>query len=508
MSRQLILAHDLGTSGNKACIFDINGEFLADGYDTYDTHYPQAGYAEHKPEDWWEAVRTSTKKVVEAAGVDPKDIKAISFSAHGMGVIPVDKNGKLIAERTMVWMDARATKEAEYIVEKSGARAHYEKTGNSFDLALYPAAKYLWLKRNQPEVYKKAFKFLGTKEYIIQKMTGQIKYTDYGEVGMSGLFNINEHDYDEELLALSEIDREKLLEPADCTTPMGELTKQAAEEMGLAEGTKVVLGSWDNYACAVGGGVLNKGTFVTCLGTAGWVGVNADKPLMSPDFMSNIVYVGDNTYFTSAHSHSACVAYEWVLDNMCSYLKEDDKIDYDKAEELASAVPIGSDKLFFMPSMFSGNTFYSDAQLTGSFVGLKMLHTNAHLIRSAMEGVGFDLMMGIDFFKQMNVMSDEARLIGGGANSDLWMQILSSMFDVEMVRPKNLQHIGALGAAAIAGVGAGLIKDFKVVDELIKSDDIKQPIKNEHESYEKLLPVFKKFYEQLIPAYREFGNLK
>lgn len=509
MERDLILAHDLGTSGNKACVFDTSGEFLAEAYHKYDTYYPKTGYAEHCPEDWWKAIVYSTKKVMQNAKVDPSDIKAISFSAHGMGVIPIDKNSRLLSERTMMWMDARATEEGAYINEKVGVREHYEMTGNSFDLALYPAAKYLWVRRNQPEVYKNTYKFLGTKEYIILRMTGNISCTDYGEAGMGGLFNIKKKDYDEELLNVSQIDRDLLLEPADCTKVMGELTAQAAEEMGLTTKTKVVLGSWDNYACAIGGGVKKKGTFVTCLGTAGWVGVENDVPLISPDFMSNIVYTGNDTYFTSAHSHAACVAYEWVLNNMCQFLKDGDgKIDYAIAEQLAGEVPTGSDNLFFMPSMFSGNTFYSDTHLTGGYLGLKMMHTNGHLIRAAMEGVGLDLMMGINFFKQMNVMSDEARLIGGGANSEIWMQILSNMFNVKMVRPRNLQHIGALGAAAIAGVGTGLLKDFSIVDNLIKDDNAKEPQISEHQKYSKLLPVFENFYEALMPVYREFGNLE
>ena len=507
MGRKLILAHDLGTSGNKACIFDINGEFLAEAYYTYEAYYPADGYAEQNPEDWWRAIKISTQEVLKTSGIDPKEIKAISFSAQSMAVIPVDKKGNLLSDRVMVWMDARATKEAAYINEKTGVREHYEKTGNSFDLSLYPAAKYLWLRKNKPDVYKATYKFLCVKEYIIHKMTGNISCTDYGEAGMGGLYNFSKHDFDPFLLEVSQIDRDKLLDPAPNTTVMGELTQDAAEEMGLCKGTAVVLGSWDNYSCAIGGGVQKQGTFVTCMGTAGWIGVNNSKPLISKDVMSNVVYVGNDTYFTSAHSHSACVAFEWVLNNMCSCLKDDNgKISYDTAEKLASKIRAGSDKLFFMPSMFSGNTFYSDANLSGGFFGLRMHHTTGHIIRAAMEGIGYDLMMGIDFFRQMDVMASETRVIGGGAKNELWVQILANMFNTKILRPKNLQHIGALGAAAIAGVGAGLIKDFSVVDNLIQTKDAKYPNEQENLTYRKLLPVFKKFYESLIPVYKELGK--
>lgn len=505
MSRELILAHDLGTSGDKACLFDRFGNFLAEAYITYETYFPHAGYAEHNPDQWWEAVRNSTRLVMKNANAVPEDVKAISFSAHGMCVIPVDKSGNLLTDRVMVWMDARAVREAEYIIEKAGDREHYEKTGNSFDLSLYPAAKILWLRRNMPEVFKKTHKILSTKEYLIHKMTGNIEFTDYGEAGISGLYNLHTHSWDPDLLEISEIDERLLLTPCDGTKVVGELTGSAAAEMGLQAGTAVVQGTWDNYASATGGGVRHNNQMVVCLGTAGWMAMNHSKPLISKDFKSNVVYVGNDTYFTSAHSHSACVAYDWVLNNMCSLSKEGGKI-HQIADQLAGTVEPGAEKLFFLPSMFSGNTFYSDSALCGSFVGLKMLHEDKHVIRSAMEGVGFDLMMGADFFKTMGAMPTEANLIGGGANSDLWMQILASMFNIRMTRPKNKQHIGALGAALMAGVGTGLIRDFSMAAEIVKTTDSREPIAADYDKYQALLPVFKKFYEQLIPAYKQLQN--
>ncbi|MEA4895576.1 MAG: FGGY family carbohydrate kinase [Oscillospiraceae bacterium] len=506
MSRKLILAHDLGTSGDKACLFDITGDFLAEAYYTYKTYYPAENYVEHDPRTWWEAVANSSKDVIQKAGASPEDVKAVSFSAHGMGVIPVDKSGELLVDRVMIWNDTRSTKEAKHIIERTGEREHYEKTGNSFDLALYPASKILWIKRNMPDVYKKTYKFLSTKEYLINKMTGMIKYTDYGESGMSGLFNLNTHQWDAELLNVSEVDEEKLLIPTDGTQVMGGLTKAAAEEMGLCKDTPVVLGSWDNYACATGAGV-RSGSMAVCLGTAGWIGINHSKPIMTPDSMTNVVYVGNGTYFTSVHSHSAGASYDWVINKLCTYLQNNEN-PLKLAEELASKVPAGSDKLFFLPSMFAGNTFYSSSALCGSLVGMKMLQDNGHIIRAAMEGVGFDLMMGSDLFRREGAMPDMCNLIGGGANSTLWGQIIASMFGSSMMRPKNLQYIGALGAALFAGVGTGMIKDFEMAAQITKSENISLPNPSESAVYQKLLPVYRRFYEQLMPVYEELQEIQ
>ncbi|MBC5648869.1 xylulokinase [Christensenella tenuis] len=507
MSNQYVLAHDFGTSGDKACIFDTGGNFLAEAYYPIKTYYPQPDWAEQCPEEWWQAVKDATHEVVAKSGVAPKEVKAISFSSHGMTAIPIDKDGNLLLDRVMTWMDARSTKEAEYILRHIGARQRYEKTGNSFDVTLYPSSKLLWMKRNMPEIYNRAVKFLNPKEYLAYRMTGTYRNTDYGEAGMSGLYNMNTHRWDEELMRISGVDEEKLLVPAENTTPVGNLTKQAAAEMGLTTDTLVVLGSWDNYACALGGGVRKENTFVTCLGTAGWVGVNNESPLITDRFMSNVVYVGDGTYFTSVHSHSACAAYEWVVQNLCADLREKyGKQVYETATELAIQAGAGANGVFFLPSMFSGNTFYSDASLAGSLVGLKMHHTRADILRAAMEGPAFDLMMGVDFYKMMGVMADEARLIGGGANNRLWMQILSNMFGVKMIRPKNLQYIGALGAALIAGVGADLISSLDAVSGMIQFSDSAQPDDGEMEKYRQLLPAFKHFYESLMPAYKELSQ--
>ncbi len=506
MGRQLILAHDLGTSGDKACLFDVEGNFLAEAYYTYPTFYPAPGWYEHDPETWWSAVKNSSKEVMKNAGAQAEEVKAISFSAHGMGAIPVDKEGRLLVDKVMIWNDARSTEEAAYILEKSGEREHYEKTGNSFDLALYPAAKLLWIKKNMPDVYKQAYKFISTKEFLINRMTGVIKYTDYGEAGMSGLFNLKTHKWDDELLKISEVDEEKLLIPTDASTVMGELLPDAAEEMGLRSGIPVVLGSWDNYACATGAGV-RSGSMAVCLGTAGWLGKNHDKPIMTPDNMTNVVYVGDNTYFTSIHSHSAGASYDWVIDKLCSYLKQDeDPLAY--AEKLAAEVSPGADKLFFLPSMFSGNTFYSSSALCGSMVGMKVMQENGNVIRAAMEGVGFDLMMGAELMRQEGAMPEQCSLFGGGAHSQLWGQILASMFESKMMRPKNLQYIGALGATLLAGVGTGIIKDFQMAAQITQSDDISLPDPDETAVYRKLLPIYKEFYEQLMPVYKELQDIQ
>jgi xylulokinase len=503
MENQYIIAHDVGTSGNKACLFDREGNLLGCTYETYKTYYDKPGYAEQSPEDWWEAVKKTTIQVIAESGVDADKIAALSFSAQSLGCIPVDKEGNLLRKKAMIWLDSRSSKESRYILSQYGSRKHYETTGNSFDVSLYPCSKILWLKEHEPEVYQKAAKFIGTKEYIIFKLTGKLGLTDFSEAGMSGMFNLLKHDYEEDLLKITGIDRNKLCDPVVNTQIIGNVLPELKNETGLSSRTAVVLGTLDNLACATGAGCMNQGVFVTNIGTAAWIGVNSNKPLMSPNFQSNIMYVGNGIYHTSMHSHSAAVVYDWVLDNMLKIYNRD----YNIIEDLARKAGIGAEKLFLLPSFQSGNTIYSSANLSGSLLGLRLHHDMGHIARAAMEGIGFDLMMGVDFFKSLGTKPSNIRIIGGGAKSVLWREIIANMLNASIEVPKNMQHIGALGAAAIAGVSIGIFKNFSVVDKLITTSGMVHPDPESHEKYEKLLPVYKKCYESVMPVYDMLGEI-
>lgn len=502
MSKQYILAHDLGTSGDKACLFDQDGNMLASVYETYQTWFDKEGYAEQQPEDWWEAVKKTTKQVIAQAGVAAGDVAALSFSSQSLGCIPVDREGNLLGQRVMIWMDTRAVAESEEILAAYGARRHYETTGTSFHVAQYPCSKIMWYRRHQPEVYEKAYKFMGAKEYIILKLTGKMGLTDYTEASFSGIFNIHTHQFDREILDIAGIDSQKLCEPREDTTVVGNVLPGLEADTGLTPGTKVVLGMMDNITCATGGGCMEPGTFVINLGTAGWIGVNADRPLMNPNFKSNCMYVGNGVYHTSMHSHSACASYDWVLDNMLAGYHSD----HATLEGLAAQVPPGADKLFFLPSFSNGNTIYTSSDMGGAFIGMRLHHGTGNIVRAVLEGVSFDLMMGVKFYEEMGVPLTKVRIVGGGAKSDFWRQILADMLGVPIEVPQGMQHIGALGAAAVAGIGSGLFADYSVIGKLSKAQGVNTPRQKEHDQYIKLLPVFRQCYESLMPVYDRFGQ--
>jgi len=503
MKKQYILAHDIGTSGNKASLYDQEGKILSSTYQTYETWFDKDGYAEQSPEDWWEAIKNTSKKVIVESGVPARDVVAMSFSSQSCGCIPIDEQGNVLTDKVMIWMDNRATAEAEEILNTYGERRHYETTGASFHAAAFPCSKIMWLRRHEPEVYNKTFKFIGVKDYIIMKLTGKFGVTDYTEASFSGMLDIHTHEFDQELMDIVGVDRSRLCELKESTTVIGTVKPELESETGLTPDCKVMLGMIDNVSCSIGGGCMDFGTFVINLGTAAWIGVSSDKPLMSPNFKSNCIYVGNGVYYTSMHSHSACASYDWVLNNLLAKYENN----FDLLADLASKVPPGSDKLFFLPSFSSGNSLYTSSDMGGAFIGMRLHHDTGNIVRAVMEWVGFDLMMAGRFFEEIGVSMKKIRIVGGGSKSYLWRQMLADMLNVEIEVPEGMQHIGTLGAAVAGGIGSGIFDDYRIIDHLVKASSINTPDKEAHEQYMKLLPIFKQCYENLMPVFDRFSDI-
>jgi xylulokinase len=500
VSKDYILAYDVGTMGTKACLFRKDGFLEGSVYKTYPTYYPAPGFAEQEPEAWLNAVKESAREIMLRTAIDGNRIAAISFSGQALGVVPVSQEGRLLTERVMVWLDTRSTKEAQRIIEIVGDREHFDITGNSYEISQCPCSKIMWIIRNQPALYRKTFKFLAVKDYIISRLTGTLGITDHTEAACTGLYALKQRAFCDKLIQAVGMDSDKLCQIAESTTIVGALLREPAQEMNLREGTPVALGAMDGSCCVLGAGGLNPEICITYIGTAGWIGVTTDEPIISPDFKSHVRPTIDGKYFTSIHSHSAGAAYQWVIDLLGGELNSAQD-PYEKFNKLAETVGPGSDGLYFMPSMYTGNTMYSSPTLRGAYIGLTIAHHKAHLIRAAMEGIGLDLMMGAEFFKSKRVVPKQVRMIGGGAKSLLWHRILASMYGVDIWTIRNMQNIGSLGAAIIGGVASGILKGLDSVDGMIELDTLAQPIPSWSAVYVKSLPIYRQLYEALMPVY-------
>ncbi|MDP3449268.1 MAG: FGGY family carbohydrate kinase, partial [Anaerolineaceae bacterium] len=274
-----IISYDLGTGGNKASLYDADGRCLANVFVGYDTLYPEVGLHEQKPVDWWNAVIESTRLLIEKSKVDVNTIVGLGISGHSLGAVPVDKSGTLLRETTPIWSDLRAQKEAEAFFKHVDADQWYLTTGNGFPAPLYTVFKIMWYRTHEPEMFRQIYKVIGTKDYINQKLTGRIA-TDYSYASGTGVYDLKAWQYNQEFIEASDLPLEIWPEILPSTAVLGEILPDAAKQLGLPSSVKVVCGGVDNSCMALGAKNTRDGRVYTSLGSAAWIAVSSEQPVL------------------------------------------------------------------------------------------------------------------------------------------------------------------------------------------------------------------------------------
>jgi xylulokinase len=506
-----ILAHDSGTGGNKAVIYDQDGNTIASVFEEYESIHPQPNWAVQRPLDWWRVFKSTTRKVLEKSKVNPKDIAAIGISGQQLGCAPMKKDGTLLSDTSIIWYDSRAVEQAQRFLKNVGEDKWYQLTGGGLRPENYSGPKIAWIKENQPEVYKQADVFIGTKDYLNFRMTGNI-FAEYAEATGSAVMDIHKWAYDETLAKACGIDLEKLAPLRRSIDVVGKITKEAAEELGLVEGIPVVAGSGDVSATAAGSGAVAEGRIYNYIGTSSWIAVSSAKPMLLQDIKPYIFcHCVPDQYVSNVSIYCAGNAFRWIRDVICEVEKKqaiEKGIDpYDLISEMAAKIAPGAEGLMFFPSMMGGSTITRNPNTAGAFIGLRIGHNRAHLARAALEGISFDLKLVLDLFEKMVPKFSELRLTGGGSNGALWRQILANIYQKTILVPTVTQETAALGAALVAGVGVGLWDSFMKVDEIstIKSRTEVQPDKLEQ--YEKLASLYKETALLLNDTYTKLAEV-
>jgi xylulokinase len=500
----VIFAHDLGTTGNKASLYDRDGKLIKSCYRAYETRYPKPGWVEQRPDDWWQALVDSTQEVLTASGVDPAQILGLSFSGQMMAGIPVDRDGKVLQESTMIWADHRSGSQGAAIEEKVGWERFYQTTGAGMAIPLYPIAKILWLKENAPEIYKKTYKFLGVKDVLIQRLTGRFS-TDFSDASNTGLLDIHRREWSTDLISEVGIDLDKLCdEILPSHTVIGKIGKQAASEIGLLEGTPVVLGGGDVSCAALGAGVIQEGSAYNYIGSASWLAIAAPLPIFDDKMRPfTLCHVVPERYVVQMAMFSAGVAFEWFRDQIClteAADAEDRGTDaYDLMTELASASPPGAKGLLFLPNMRPGGAPHNNLNDRGAIVGLTLAHGRGDVLRAVLEGITCNIRLMCEAMEeQAGARFSELRMIGGGSKSALWRDIEASVLNKNIVTLTAHQEANVLGASIIAGVALGVFDTFDDgIKEYVKRSETIEPNEEWRRVYEEQFPIFKRAYTAL-----------
>ncbi len=487
MERDLILTYDIGTSSVKTSIVSGSGVIMVSDKCEYSTAHPYAGISEQDPMDWWKCVCITTANISGKCPEYAGRIAAIGVSGHMLGSVPVDSQGNPI-HAALIHSDSRATVQFEEIKKTVGADELYRMSGNVLD-ARSSLCKMLWFKEEHPELYRKTAKFLQSKDFLVSKLTGNIDTTDYSDASHGELMDICKRNYEDSLYAELGLETSKLPELHAGMDIVGHLTKESAEILGLTEGIPVIAGGGDGACADIGAGNVNTGDTYCSLGTTAWLSRCVEKPYLDQQKrVFNIMSLDGMHSSLFGTMQSAGGALNWVME----ILRTGDLEDFN---HLAEGITPGSNGLIFLPYLDGERSPIFDTQARGMFFGLSLSHTRAHFMRATFEGVAYALNSILQVFEEQGKCS-QIRIIGGGANSSLWKQIMADVWK----RPVAALNASAndstsLGVAAAAGTAVGLFQNLKEATEYIRVKNVTEP-SSEQQKYEKYFNVYSKLYEE------------
>ncbi|MDO4628764.1 MAG: FGGY family carbohydrate kinase, partial [Planctomycetia bacterium] len=484
-----VLSYDLGTSGIKASLFDADANCVAQTVEAYSTDYCAGGFMEQKPSEWWEALKKATVALLASLGEAEKSgISVIGVSGHSLGIVAVAADGTLLCEKTPIWSDYRAEKQADEFFTKTDYRAWYEATGCGFPAHLYSVFKILWYRENMPELYEKTSAFIGTKDYINLCLTGKI-FTDHSYASGSGVYRLSAGGYDEEFLRISGIDAGKLPTILRSVDTVGFVLPEVAQELGLPTDSRVrvVAGGVDNACMSLGAGCFEQNDTYASLGSSAWVSAITDTPVV--DYERKLytwAHCVSGMFIPSAGIFSAGTSLSWVL----NLLYGTDSPDWEEVEKSVRSVPIGSNGVTFCPVMAGGSAVDAAVNMKGALCGMDLSTTHADLLRAAYEGLACELALPFRAIAETCGMGDRLFTVGGGALSVVAREIYANALNIPIQVSGMPRNAAALGAAALALVGDGIWTGFDRIKDLCQGVSLQVPEKQAVAEYEKVQARF------------------
>ncbi len=504
-----LIGIDVGTSATKTVLFDEAGHVVASASREYPLYQPKNGWAEQKPEDWRDAVLATLKDVMSQGAVPKEDVKGIGISGQMHGLVMLDEAGEVIRP-SIIWCDQRTGEEVEDMLNIMPRERWIEITANP-PLTGWTAAKILWVRKHEPENYKRCRHILLPKDYIRYVLTG-VFATEVSDASGMQLLDVPGRRWSDEVLEALEIDRAMLGTVYESCQVTGTLLPEIAEMTGLTADVKVVGGAGDNAAAAVGTGIVRDGTAFTTIGTSGVVFAHSSQVSIDPlGRVHTCCCAVPGAWHIMGVTQGAGLSLKWFKDEFCQdYVAEAaaQGVDvYDLINADVKTVPVGSDKLLYLPYLMGERTPHLDPDCRGVFFGLSAIHTKKHLLRAVMEGVSYSLCDCNEILQEMGVDVTQMMACGGGGKSPVWRQMLADLYNCT-VKTVQQDEGPALGVAILAGVGCGIYPSVEeACDRLISAKSSTEPVAADAETYAGYHRIYQKLYRSLKDDYKELAKL-
>ena len=490
----ILLGIDLGTSGVKVLAINEKGEALASTNVSYPLLQPRAGWSEQDPEEWWKGTVEAIKNILKNPAVKSDAVVALSLSGQMHGSVFLDSNNQVI-RNPILWNDTRTFGECQVITDTIGEENLLDFVGNPA-LEGFTLPKVLWLRKNEPDNYKKLKTLMLPKDYVVYRLTGRI-CTEYSDAAGTLLLDVKNRSWSRDVCNKLDIDSSILPELLDSTSVVGPLTNSASEETGLPADVLVIAGGADNACSAVGNGIIEEGVVLASIGTSGVVLAYTNDMHHDPKGrIHSFNHAVPNHWYLMGVMLSAGMSMSWLKNELVNR-------DYDYINEQAAQIAPGSEGVMFLPYLFGERTPHRDSKARGVYFGISGIHKQKHLIRAVFEGVAFGLKDSLELIKELGIKPSQIRVTGGGAKSILWRQILADVFTAE-VRTMQADEGPAFGAALIAGVGAGVYANTEeAVKNTVALGKSFEPNKENCRRYEEIYPLFKSLYNSLKEDYKK-----
>ena len=497
MSKNFLLGIDIGTSACKIAVFDRNGQVMASATGDYPVYYPQEGWAQQNPEEWWDAVCGAIQKCLSTGNIDPEQIAGVGIDGQSWSAIAIDNQGRVLTD-TPIWMDTRAQEICDRLNEEIGTEKIFLLAGNSLQPS-YTTAKILWYKENMPEIYGKIYKILQSNSFIAYRLTGAVTQDLSQGYGLH-CFDMRTGTWDKEMCDRLGIPMGFLPDIVPCDQVVGTVTEEAAARCGLTAGTPVVAGGLDAACGTLGAGVIHPGETQEQGGQAGGMSICIDTYKADPSLILGF-HVVPGQWLLQGGTTGGGGVMRWFEKEFADYerikSKETGVSSLNQLNEIAQKIPAGSEGVVFLPYMSGERSPIWNPYAKGVFYGLDFAKSKGHMVRACMEGVAFSLRHNLEVAEAAGAEVKVLRAMGGSANSLLWTQIKADVTGKKVVVPAS-DTATTLGAAILAGVGVGVYKDYEeAVSLTVRETRSHEPNPLNKETYDKTYRTYRELYESL-----------